>query len=212
MTDRAEGPTGVGVRRTLARRNPELQRLRLPILRYGFSVACAAIALGLALAFEHYGFHNLESPLFDLAIALTAWYAGIGPSVLAVVLSTNMFNYFFTEPLYSFQITVEDLPYFFLFTAWAIIIAGFVTIRRRIEGDLRHARDNLQVEVEHRKHREDEIRELNQELAKHAADLEASNKELESFAYSVSHDLRAPLRHVVGYSELLQRQAIFFAR
>jgi light-regulated signal transduction histidine kinase (bacteriophytochrome) len=101
----------------------------------------------------------------------------------------------------------QYLPDFFVFPAWTIIVAGFVTVRRRIEGDLRHARDNLQVEVEHRKHREDEIRELNQELAKHAADLEASNKELESFAYSVSHDLRAPLRHVVGYSELLQRQA-----
>jgi light-regulated signal transduction histidine kinase (bacteriophytochrome) len=39
---------------------------------------------------------------------------------------------------------------------------------------------------------------LNQELAKQAADLEASNKELEAFADSVAHDLRAPLRHSVG--------------
>jgi light-regulated signal transduction histidine kinase (bacteriophytochrome) len=61
--------------------------------------------------------------------------------------------------------------------------------------------------VEQRQHREDEVRKLNQELARRAAELQAANSELEAFAYSVSHDLRAPLRHMVGYSELLQRQA-----
>jgi len=62
-------------------------------------------------------------------------------------------------------------------------------------------------DITERKRREDEVRGLNRELGKRSTDLEASNKELEAFAYSISHDLRAPLRHMIGYTELLQKHA-----
>ena len=58
-------------------------------------------------------------------------------------------------------------------------------------------------DITDRKQAEEDIKKLNKELPRNVYELESSNKELEAFVYSVAHDLRAPLRSISGFSEIL---------
>ncbi len=73
--------------------------------------------------------------------------------------------------------------------------------------ELRVAHDELAADIVARRRAEDEVKRLNavleQRVRQRTAELEAANKELGAFSYSVAHDLRAPLRRIEGFGRIL---------
>jgi signal transduction histidine kinase len=86
-----------------------------------------------------------------------------------------------------------------------------VELGRRAEA-LEVSHQSLAREMTERQKVDEDLRKLNLELETRVADrttqLEAANKELESFSYSVSHDLRAPLRAVAGFSQMMMEDHV----
>jgi PAS domain-containing protein len=117
------------------------------IQRYGLALLSVAIALGAGLLLQSYQFRNVADSLFLFAIALTVWHAGVGPAILAVVLSGLAESYFFIEPIYSIYITRDDIPHFIIFVLFASLLTAFSAVRHRAEQDLLRSRDELEQEV-----------------------------------------------------------------
>ncbi|MBU3907875.1 MAG: PAS domain S-box protein [Gammaproteobacteria bacterium] len=96
------------------------------------------------------------------------------------------------------MLTADGRPF------WALVSASVVDF------DNEPAIFSAINDITERKRMEDEVRQLNVELEERVrqrtAELATANKELETFTYSVSHDLKAPLRGIDGYSRLLLDQ------
>jgi signal transduction histidine kinase len=87
-----------------------------------------------------------------------------------------------------------------------IVVIWSLSLRRQVAIKTGH----LSAEIAERRHAEAEVRLLNADLEARVVartqEIQAANKELESFAYSIAHDLRAPVRALTGFSQILMER------
>ena len=160
------------------------------IFRYGLAVLSVALALGIKLLLLRLNFSYPLSTSFLAAIAITFWYAGTGPGILALVLSSLAFGYFVlpnqidyrlvlpdgtTKPVYLPTVGVSHLLYLVYFGLVALLMGWFSASRRRAERLLKQAHSELEAKVEERTAK---LSRLNDDLLSEISERELAEDQL----------------------------------
>jgi C4-dicarboxylate-specific signal transduction histidine kinase len=186
-----------------------VRRPESAIFGCGLAVTLVAAALGLTLLLQSF-VSTAGYIFFYIAVVASTWFAGRWPGALAVVLSMLAVAYFFTTPIYSFEVDRQSLPIFIEFAASSAVVGWFSSWRRRAEAELRYARDELQLRVEERTV---ELKRTNEQLLEEMAERKRAEdayyeaqgelarmtrmSAMGALAASISHEVNQPLAAVV---------------
>ena len=140
---------------------------------------------------------------------------GIGPTDTAPMEWTQRYNLFMPDqstPYPADQLplvrafrgeTVRDVELFVRHPTAGNITISVTATPLKDEEHVQRGGVAVFRDITQRKRADEQIQKLNEGMQERTAALEASNKELEAFTYSVAHDLRAPLRQIDGFSKIL---------
>ena len=112
--------------------------------RYAAALALGVLALLATLLFESW-LAPSSLPFFFAAVALSAWYGGLGPGLLTTLVATLSFDLYLVEPRGEFRVGWGDLPRLAVFSLVAALIGRLTSARQRAERALRASRDELAV-------------------------------------------------------------------
>jgi PAS domain S-box-containing protein len=131
---------------SMAKFNPVLWRRPPEIWGYGIAI----LSVAAAVLISRWPLLHLEAApasLFLCAIMISAWFGGIGPGLLGIVLSCLAFNYYALQPLYSFAVKPEEIPRFAIFALSSLLAGSLSATQRSATESLRGARDYLKETV-----------------------------------------------------------------
>jgi len=193
---------------------------RSPLLRYVVSVITVAAALGLNLLSWPL-VQRSPSSLFFASVMMSAWYGGLGPGILATVLSALSLDYFFIAPVNSIKLDWSAIVRLSVFLLVALLTSYLTAARKRAEEALRSAHGELEKRVEERTA---ELAKANESLRAEIIERKRAEKELwrlqremgrvERLAAlgritgTIAHELGTPLNSVLGYTQLLAQEEL----
>jgi len=163
------------------------------VWRYGLAVINVAVALVLTIWLEKY---TDITPLFYAAIVVSAWFGGMGPGLLAVVLSELAIDYYFVAPFYSLRLGPKPISFMVVFGVLAMLTSWMSSKRRQAEVGLKQARDELELKVQDRTK---ELRQANETLREREAELTHVTRvmTLGELTASIAHEVNQPLAAIV---------------
>jgi len=163
------------------------------IWRYSLALITVALALIITSTLKNY---TDITPLFYAAIVISAWFGGMGPGLLAVVLAEVSIDYYFVEPLYTLRLGPKHISFLVVFGVLAVLTSCMSSKRRRAEEGLRQARDELEMRVQERTK---ELRQANENLRERQAELTHVTRvmTLGELTASIAHEVNQPLAAIV---------------
>lgn len=185
----------------MSRFNGPLWSKRSWIARYGFAVLSLTATLLISRWLSRYiGF---PGTLFLCAVVLSAWFGGVGPGLLATIVSTLAFHYYF---LHSPGLKPKEMPRLLMYIASNLLIGLLSAGQRNVQESLRRARDDLKRTVQDLERTngaldaESRERKQTEEALRHAqADLARVNRvnSMGELTASLAHEVKQPIAAAV---------------
>ncbi|HEX8265625.1 MAG TPA: PAS domain S-box protein [Pyrinomonadaceae bacterium] len=131
-----------------------------------FHYASSAVVVGAALLLTKLLSPYIdETPLFFLAVLVSAWFGGIGTGLFAALLALLAVDFFFVPPLYELSVRLSNLPYVAVFAISAVFVSWLGATHKSSEETLKQSRDELDEKV---RERTAELQKINDELREQA--------------------------------------------